>query len=212
MIYESRGYPSHLIIAWIKKFAERQWETRHDPSKEQGAVSGVLKSVFNPVWEHIDIKVVQETINAEWRLAKEDPLNTNAPPAPVTGKRKAQAGPSRGLSTGLRPAHLKKLKTNSSLAISRLVAQTVSDDSSDEGSDLPRDVSLPVEPAVAKVSSLKDSIEAMISGRMLVSRKRSHTLGNILSSFRSDLLGTKSSLEYLNSRIISSSLEKWRRL
>lgn len=203
MIYLSRGYPDTLLKSWIGKFVDRQWERRHDPTREAEPVSGVLKTVFNPVWEHLDIHVIQEAINEKWFPFWISELeNTKGT------KRASRAETSRN--SGPVNRQVKRRRTNLGLADSTLVAHMSSDEeNSDDDPDVADDVTAVINPHLPPTDELMASIFNLINGRMLVSRKRSHTLGNLVSMYRSDLLGTKDALDELVLKLRPDILEKW---
>ena len=79
-IYLKRGYPSQLLYTWIRQEARNRWDSRYENKKE--ALEGSpfwLKSVYNDVWKHIDLRKVwsamEDTLNkAETPLAEYDSI------------------------------------------------------------------------------------------------------------------------------------------
>ena len=58
-IYLKRAYPPHLLYTWIRQEAGNRWDSRYENKKEAIEGSPVwLKSVYNDVWKHIDLRKV----------------------------------------------------------------------------------------------------------------------------------------------------------
>ena len=208
MIYASRGYPENLINHWLFKYGLDRWQRRHE-SRDVGGSVHVLKSVFNPVWEYVDIKDVYQAMMKEWVY---ETIPSSPPAAPL----KRKAGPEKGQLTldGYvtnipRNVNRKKRKTNLGLADSTLLAysEAISDD--DEASE---------EMAVAGSAPLSDSEESssgsesvldLINRRMLVSRKRIQTLGDLASVWRREML-VDSSVGHVPSAVLPELLDFWR--
>ena len=58
-IYLKCAYPPHLLYTWIQQEARNRWDSRYENKKE--ALEGSpfwLKSVYNDVWKHIDLRKV----------------------------------------------------------------------------------------------------------------------------------------------------------
>jgi hypothetical protein len=79
-IYLRRGYPGALLHNWIRQEARNRWDSRYENKKE--ALEGSpfwLKSVYNDVWKHVDLRKVwsamEDTLNkAETPLAGYDSI------------------------------------------------------------------------------------------------------------------------------------------
>ena len=79
-IYHKRAYLPHLLYTWIRQEARNRWDSRYENKKE--AVEGSpfwLKSVYNDVWKHIDLRKVMTAIEdtlkkAETPLAEHDSI------------------------------------------------------------------------------------------------------------------------------------------
>ena len=72
-IYLQRAYPPHLLYSWIRQEARNRWDSRSENKKE--ALEGSpfwLKSVYNDVWKHIDLRKVWSAM--ENSLNKESTL------------------------------------------------------------------------------------------------------------------------------------------
>jgi hypothetical protein len=58
-IYLKRGYPGELLYNWISAEARNRWDTRYKDAPEGEEVSALwLKSEYNNVWQHIDLRDV----------------------------------------------------------------------------------------------------------------------------------------------------------
>ena len=58
-IYLKRAYPPHLLYTWIRQEARNRWDSRYENKKEGLEGSPFwLKSVYNDVWKHIDLRKV----------------------------------------------------------------------------------------------------------------------------------------------------------
>ena len=58
-IYLKRAYPPYLLYTWIRQKARNRWDSRYENKKEALEVSPFwLKSVYNNVWKHIDLRKV----------------------------------------------------------------------------------------------------------------------------------------------------------
>ena len=72
-IYLKRAYPPHLLYTWIRQEARNRWDSRYQNKNEAlGGSPFWLKSVYNDVWKHVDLRKV-------WS-AMEDTLNKAATP------------------------------------------------------------------------------------------------------------------------------------
>jgi hypothetical protein len=65
-LYIERGYPPNLVNYWYEKFASHFWENRLGERRPNKEVS-VLRTEFNPIWDHFNIKAVEEAVKDQWR-------------------------------------------------------------------------------------------------------------------------------------------------
>jgi len=73
-IYLKRGYPSTLLHNWIKAESKNRWDTRYTDAPEASGGSALwLKSVYNNVWQHIDLHKVWSAM-MQGRINKPIPL------------------------------------------------------------------------------------------------------------------------------------------
>src|SRR5437660_6345060 len=73
-IYLKRGYPPQLLYNWIRQEARNRWDSRYEnKTKAQEGSPFWLKSVYNDVWKHVDLRKVWSAM--EYTLNKaETPL------------------------------------------------------------------------------------------------------------------------------------------
>ncbi|KAJ1299566.1 hypothetical protein OPQ81_002533 [Rhizoctonia solani] len=64
-LYIRRGYPTNLVNAWYNTYAKVMWE---DCNRERPPPRDcqILRSTFNPVWEHVSISDIQDAVRRQW--------------------------------------------------------------------------------------------------------------------------------------------------
>jgi len=74
MIYQSRGYPTTNLMNWIDAKLSSCWVERHAPSRKSQpkGLLWVLKSRFNPAWEHFNVQVLRDRIVTQWLESTQD--------------------------------------------------------------------------------------------------------------------------------------------
>jgi hypothetical protein len=65
-LYVARGYPPDLVDHWAQKWAQSFWDKRLGEKKPSPEVS-VLRTEFNPIWEYVNIKEVEDSVKEQWR-------------------------------------------------------------------------------------------------------------------------------------------------
>jgi hypothetical protein len=64
-LYIKGGYPINLVEYWHNKFASRFWDVRLSEREATPKVQ-VVRTRFNPVWEHVNIHAVENTVKDQW--------------------------------------------------------------------------------------------------------------------------------------------------
>ncbi|KAB5588129.1 hypothetical protein CTheo_8430 [Ceratobasidium theobromae] len=64
-LYMRWGYPANLVRSWHSTYARSFWEDRLRDWPAPKDVQ-VLRLTFNPIWEHVNIVSVQETVISQW--------------------------------------------------------------------------------------------------------------------------------------------------
>ncbi|KEP44869.1 reverse transcriptase [Rhizoctonia solani 123E] len=65
-LYIHRGYPSNLVNSWYNTYASRFWQDCLNGERPPPRDVQVLRSVFNQVWEFVDISAVQDAVREQW--------------------------------------------------------------------------------------------------------------------------------------------------
>lgn len=66
-LYIRRGYPVNLVKSWYNTYAKSFWEERLREKPPQKDVQ-VLRTTFNPIWEHVSISDVQDAVSKQWEF------------------------------------------------------------------------------------------------------------------------------------------------
>jgi hypothetical protein len=78
-IYLKRAYPPHLLHTWLKQEARKRWDSRYTNKKEELGDSPLwLKSVYNSVWQHIDLRKVWSAMETPLKKAETPLAETNS--------------------------------------------------------------------------------------------------------------------------------------
>jgi hypothetical protein len=182
-LYVARGYPPHVLKGWLKKFANSRWQNRLSSREDKPGGLHVLKTVFNPVWDFVDMSIVHSEILKEWGkelLPSENSSLRQLSLWDVGVERVHRAPPRRN----------RRRKITRVGADFSVVQENVSEPSSDEEGDHPP-------PAIRRrigndaLSDLGrdvDALSTLINQRMIVSRRRTTTLGDMANVWRKTVL------------------------
>lgn len=74
VLYITRGYPTDLVLRWLKDNIQERWHKRLSEDRREPAELLVLKSEFNTAWDYFNATELGETILGYWRtwLTKAD--------------------------------------------------------------------------------------------------------------------------------------------
>jgi hypothetical protein len=182
-LYVARGYPPHVLSGWMKKFANLRWQNRLADRKESPGGLHVLKTVFNPVWDYVDMSTVHNKIQEEWRkelLPSETSSLRQLSLWDVGVERVTMAPPRRS----------RRRKITRVGAGFSVVQEIVSEPSSDEEGDHPP---APMRRRIGNEPSSNlgrdvDALSSLMNQRMIVSRRRTTTLGDLTNVWRKTVL------------------------
>jgi hypothetical protein len=78
-IYLKRAYPPHLLHTWLRQEARKRWDSRYTNKQEALGDSPLwLKSVYNSVWQHIDLRKVWSAMETPLNKAETPLAETNS--------------------------------------------------------------------------------------------------------------------------------------
>ncbi|KAL5498076.1 hypothetical protein ACEPAH_2206 [Sanghuangporus vaninii] len=66
-LYVKRGYPTELVMHWLKNNITKRWTNRLSVTEHAPADVLVLKTEFNPVWNYFNATELGNTIFGYWR-------------------------------------------------------------------------------------------------------------------------------------------------
>jgi hypothetical protein len=64
-LYIKRGYPINLVEYWHNHYASKFWDHRLT-EREAAPEVQVMRTRFNPVWEHVNIHAVESAVKDQW--------------------------------------------------------------------------------------------------------------------------------------------------
>jgi len=78
-IYLKRAYPPQLLHTWIRQESRKRWDSRYTNKPEAIGDSPLfLKSVYNDVWKHIDLRKVWSAMETSLNKAETPLAETNS--------------------------------------------------------------------------------------------------------------------------------------
>jgi hypothetical protein len=207
-LYLARGYPLNVLSAWINKYSRSRWDNRlHIKEEEVQESLLVLKTHFNTVWDYVNIHAVHDAVKQEWDkefISLESTLRqltlADVGVLPVSNK------PPRR-----RRRVRKSILLGATLAS---VGEVISESSDDdlESSELDPRPSAPKKRRVAAEqkesmrlghdANARTRLATLTSQRMIVSRKRFVTLGDLSSTWRKAVLAYDEDKSYLAPNLI----------
>ena len=71
-LYLARGYPTNLVLKWLKDYRSKRWEDRLKTERIAPEKPFVLKSYFNPAWMNFNVQELGNIVTETWQaeLAK----------------------------------------------------------------------------------------------------------------------------------------------
>jgi hypothetical protein len=179
-----------MLKAWMSKYVQERWANRLKEREVQQGDLLVVKTVFNPVWEHVKIADIHQTILDEWSkdLAPEQHASNQLTLWDV------------GVSRVSNPPAMRRSRKRkvARMVGSTYVAEVVSEPEYSEEDDGDRfrgrrpllNGPAPLEIEHAGVSSDGvDQVAQIMKSRMILSRKRNLTLGDLVATWRKTTLG-----------------------
>lgn len=184
-LYVARGYPVHLVKSWLDKYKLGRWQNRLAPVESNPQATGlhVIKTVFNPVWSFIDVHKIQEVILDEWRKEIFPDFNSSKVYTLWDFGVEKVAGP---------PRRRQRRRKQCNTAGGAFVSETISEDSSDEDELEQQSRGPPkrARPTGLEVTSAEDvGLSLLMNQRMILSRRRRVTTGDLAASWRKTVLG-----------------------
>ncbi|QRV95264.1 hypothetical protein RhiJN_23282 [Ceratobasidium sp. AG-Ba] len=181
-LYVARGYPPHLVKTWLVKHATARWKARLAPRELEDQSSGlhVLKTVFNGVWDYVNIHAVHEAIMSEW---KKELLPGHHMIRQLTLFDVGVQRPPR------RTRRRKVARVGADFSYSATVVSE-SDSDQDEEDHLPKSSRLGIQDTNAQ-HNLRSNVSALaklVDQRMILSRRRPLSIGDLSSTWRKNVL------------------------
>jgi hypothetical protein len=184
-MYLARGYPIKVLNKWFTEHANKRWITRLEnvPVKESNV--HVLKTVFNPVWQFINIHDVSTAILAEWdKVFSQELESASRSRGPVQTTLALKPGPLK-----VRKPRKRKVEALESHNWVRMGSDAEDESSDDDSSASYRPgpiLGLELPPTSSSAESFP--LTTLLNKPLLVSRKRRLNLSDLMSAWRKTVL------------------------